>query len=234
MRPYTINILRIRSVYVKWYLAAGPVAVAGLLLFTVAYSQEGAIPDWIRSSAGWWADGLISDAEYMASIQWLIDEGYLNLDGESQRLVREGQYSIEQPDDWERQVPTVDESSNGIRDSMIKLETIDDQIPAIISVSAGGMLGENITEHRTVGLDLIYEYLGDAFNHTHYAETDVVGNPGYVDEYTVSVFGVVVQGISYSFEFEGRIYEIKYESGTENFPAHLDEFEGLVKTFRLE
>ena len=221
----------------RWYaVAAAAVAVAGLLTATAAFSEQEAIPDWIKNVAGWWAEGLVSDAEYVNSLQWLVDAGYINLggDGDTQRLVRDGKYSIEQPGDWERQAPIWDEATGGIRDSIIKLETIDDRIPAIISVSSGGMLGANITEHRQVGLALLDEYLGDAFHHTLFAETDVAGNPGYVDEYTVTIFDWVIQGKSYSFEYEGHIYEIKYESAEGTFPDHLPEFERIAQTFRLE
>jgi hypothetical protein len=221
----------------RWYAVAAPAAVAVLFLAaTAAFSEQEAIPDWVRNSAGWWAEGLISDAEYVSSLQWLADAGYINLGGdiEEQRLVRDGKYSIEKPGDWDRQVPVWDEATGGIRDSIIKLETIDNRIPAIISVSSGGMLGENITEHREVGLALLEEYLGDAFDHTLAAEADVVGNAGYVDEYTVTVFGWVIQGKSYSFEHEGQIYEIKYESGADTFPDHLAEFERIAQTLRLE
>lgn len=218
----------------KWYVLAAPATAAALLLAsTVAFSEE-TIPDWVRSSAGWWAEGLISDADYINSLQWLVDAGYINLDGDVQRLVRDGKYSIEQPDDWERQVPIIDEVAAGIRDSIVKLDTIDENVPAIISLSHGRMLADDITGHREVGLGMVKEYLGDAFNHTTSAQTDVVGNSGYVDEYTVSIFGLVIQGKSYSFEYEGEIYEIKYESERDIFPDHLAEFERIVQTLRLE
>lgn len=37
------------------------------------------IPDWIRRTAGWWADGQVSDAEYISSLQYLISNGILRL-----------------------------------------------------------------------------------------------------------------------------------------------------------
>ena len=219
----------------RWYLAAVP-AVAGLLLVaTTASSQEDAIPEWIKQSAGWWADGLIGDAEYIDSLQWLVGNGYISLGaGETQRLVQEERYSIDHPEGWERQVPVREELPGGIRDSIIKLDTINDNIPSIISVSSSRMLGENIDEHRVAGLELIEEYLGDAFVHTLAESIEIGDNPGYVDEYTVSIFSMVIQGRSYSFEHEGMLYEIKYESDVNTFPDNLAEFESLVQTFRLE
>lgn len=219
----------------RWYMAVVPVAAVLLLVTTIAFSQEGAIPDWIKQSAGWWADGLIGDAEYINSLQWLVDNGYISLGaGELQRLVQDGRYSIEHPEGWERQVPIRAELPGGIRDSIIKLDTINDNIPSIISVSSSRMLGENIEEHRVAGLELIEEYLGDAFVHTLAESIEFEGNPGYVDEYTVSIFSMVIQGRSYSFEYEGMLYEVKYESDADTFPDNLDQFERLVQTFRLE
>jgi hypothetical protein len=35
------------------------------------------IPDWIKNNAGWWADGLIEDTEFVSGIQYLIKEKIL-------------------------------------------------------------------------------------------------------------------------------------------------------------
>ena len=222
---------------IRRYVTAAPAAAVGLLLATtVAFSEGDTIPDWIKSSAGWWADGLIGDTQYMDSIRWLVDNGHINLDNgqEVQRLVREGKYSIEHPDDWERQVPARDGPIGSIRDSMIHVHTINDDVPAITSVGSSHMLGGNIAEHRQTGLALVEEYPGNAFVHTLSEDAGVAGNRGHVDEYTISIFSVVIQGRAYSFEHDGLIYEIKYESGIETFPDHLAEFERLAQTFRLD
>ena len=36
-----------------------------------------AVPGWIKSSAGWWADGMISDSEFVNGIAFLIDTGVI-------------------------------------------------------------------------------------------------------------------------------------------------------------
>ena len=33
------------------------------------------IPDWVRSSAGWWAEGLITDRDFAGGIQYLVEAG---------------------------------------------------------------------------------------------------------------------------------------------------------------
>ena len=37
------------------------------------------IPDWIKNNAGWWADGLITDADFVSGIQWLITNGIMKI-----------------------------------------------------------------------------------------------------------------------------------------------------------
>ena len=38
-----------------------------------------AVPGWIKSSAGWWADGMISDAEFVSGIAFLMDAGVIDV-----------------------------------------------------------------------------------------------------------------------------------------------------------
>jgi hypothetical protein len=37
------------------------------------------IPDWIKSNAGWWADGSIDDNSFVQGIQFLIKEGLMKI-----------------------------------------------------------------------------------------------------------------------------------------------------------
>ena len=37
------------------------------------------VPGWVKKTAGWWAEGSISDAEYIASLQFLISQGILRV-----------------------------------------------------------------------------------------------------------------------------------------------------------
>ena len=38
-----------------------------------------AIPDWIRNNAKWWAEGSISDQDYIQGLQYLISQGILKV-----------------------------------------------------------------------------------------------------------------------------------------------------------
>ncbi len=59
--------------------------------FTVG-DAEISIPDWVRNNAGWWADGLIDDSDFVSGIQWLIQNGIMIIpdtqsgNGESQKI----------------------------------------------------------------------------------------------------------------------------------------------------
>jgi len=38
------------------------------------------IPDWTKKNAGWWADGLISDDDYVIGLEWMINNGIIQLE----------------------------------------------------------------------------------------------------------------------------------------------------------
>ncbi len=42
-------------------------------------SANAKIPDWIKSNAGWWADGGIDDESFVGGIQFLIKEGIMKI-----------------------------------------------------------------------------------------------------------------------------------------------------------
>lgn len=39
------------------------------------------VPDWIRNSASWWYDGIVSDNEFLKSIEFLIENDIIIIDG---------------------------------------------------------------------------------------------------------------------------------------------------------
>ncbi|MCG8531955.1 MAG: plastocyanin/azurin family copper-binding protein, partial [Desulfovibrionales bacterium] len=38
-----------------------------------------AIPDWVKSNARWWSDGIIDDATFAGAIEWMIANGVISL-----------------------------------------------------------------------------------------------------------------------------------------------------------
>jgi len=41
--------------------------------------REQNVPDWIRNNAGWWADGLISDDDFVSGIKYLVEQGIIRI-----------------------------------------------------------------------------------------------------------------------------------------------------------
>jgi len=41
--------------------------------------REKTVPDWIRNNAGWWADGLISEDDFVSGIKYLVEHGIIRV-----------------------------------------------------------------------------------------------------------------------------------------------------------
>jgi hypothetical protein len=54
-------------------------------------SDESQIPDWIKNNAGWWADGTITDSDFVLGIQFLIRDGILSVPPTSTSDQQEGE-----------------------------------------------------------------------------------------------------------------------------------------------
>jgi len=42
-------------------------------------NQQTLVPGWVKSNAGWWADGTITDGEFLSGIQFLIKDGIITV-----------------------------------------------------------------------------------------------------------------------------------------------------------
>lgn len=58
-------------------LILGIILVSSTLTINHAEATESSIPSWIKNTAKFWAEGKISDQEYLDAIQWLIDNNIL-------------------------------------------------------------------------------------------------------------------------------------------------------------
>jgi len=48
---------------------------------TTEPAPEAKIPEWVKNNAGWWADGLIADADFIEGIQYLIQNDIMKIAG---------------------------------------------------------------------------------------------------------------------------------------------------------
>lgn len=56
----------------------------GIALFCVSIISlstvdASSIPDWVKNNAKWWAEGSITEADYISSLQYLINQGILSI-----------------------------------------------------------------------------------------------------------------------------------------------------------
>ena len=40
------------------------------------------VPDWVKNTAGWWAEDAISETEFVNAIQFLVNQGIILVDNE--------------------------------------------------------------------------------------------------------------------------------------------------------
>ena len=51
-----------------------------LLTMTMATSVDAAnVPDWVKNNAGWWAKGQIDDGAFVSGVQYMIEQGIINV-----------------------------------------------------------------------------------------------------------------------------------------------------------
>ena len=66
------------------------IAIAIIGVTTIPFVQnvqaESLIPDWIKSNAGWWADGTVDDTTFLNGMTFLIENGIINVSSESKSI----------------------------------------------------------------------------------------------------------------------------------------------------
>ena len=53
------------------------IVLSGIILVPNAFAEN--IPEWVKNTAGWWADDQIDDSTYVSGLQWLISNGIMKL-----------------------------------------------------------------------------------------------------------------------------------------------------------
>ena len=63
------------------------VALATISVMTIPLTQtaqaQSLIPDWIKTNAGWWAEGAVDDTTFLNGIEFLIENDIINVSSES-------------------------------------------------------------------------------------------------------------------------------------------------------
>ena len=57
-------------------LAYAVIVLSGIILIPNAFAEN--VPDWVKNTAGWWAEGQIDDNTFILGIQYLIKVGIID------------------------------------------------------------------------------------------------------------------------------------------------------------
>ena len=66
-------------------------AVVGILSvpLTQTVQAESLVPEWIKTNAGWWADGALDDETFLNGIKFLLENGIIDVSSESNTAITE-------------------------------------------------------------------------------------------------------------------------------------------------
>ena len=56
---------------------------------SVSSEASDSVPAWVKNNAGWWADGTISDTEFVNGVQHLIKSGFISISSNSESVPME-------------------------------------------------------------------------------------------------------------------------------------------------
>ena len=57
------------------YAITSVVAMSFAILFAPVYAES--VPEWVKNTAEWWAQDLISDTEFLGAVQYLVESGII-------------------------------------------------------------------------------------------------------------------------------------------------------------
>jgi len=63
----------------KIVMIFGIVLIAGFGLSFTVFAEDSSIPNWVKNNAKWWSEGNISEADYITSLEYLIQNGIIDL-----------------------------------------------------------------------------------------------------------------------------------------------------------
>jgi len=63
---------------IEWLITEGVMSVSDIDSYETS-ETSGDIPTWVRNNAGWWADGLLSDDDFVNGIKYLVEKGIIKV-----------------------------------------------------------------------------------------------------------------------------------------------------------
>ena len=206
---------------------------------TAASVEDNSIPEWLKTTAKWWAEGKVGDSDFVGGLQWLVDNDMLTISHNEQTakqekdLVVPGKFSLKYDDTWERQVLFVDKWKMPTY-KLIKTETLDKPVRGIFQVRLDSIGNLNQTEYLEMVKFNGHQFYDDDPLYTIVSEGEITlnGLEGYFFE---TEYGQVIKTksteIAITTETQG--YLILWESRMEDYAEYGDSFEKVLSSFKL-
>lgn len=74
-----------RTIILTSIIALTIIAVATIPLGQSVQAQS-LVPEWVKSNAGWWAEGTVDDTTFLNGITYLVENGIINVSSESKSI----------------------------------------------------------------------------------------------------------------------------------------------------
>ena len=226
------------------------VLVTGLV--STAQAQD-VIPDWIKTSMGFWSDGVTSDAEFISAIEFLIENDIVSVNSERTQtgddpnknyIIEDKRFVMWQPDRWIRQADIHDyAATKGI--SILKQD------------KAGFSVLETkiFVEMYDYAKDETFESTYQEWYLDHIETLEIVTDEGHTvehEEYIQTATGTLypretfVHEVSFVVETKGTynsvitifkqdntMYVISYQASDKEYRAGLQTYQEIIETFKI-
>lgn len=60
-------------------------ATIAMLLFTVNFVHAESVPDWVKTTAKWWAEGKITETEFLNAMKFLIEKKIITIESTQEK-----------------------------------------------------------------------------------------------------------------------------------------------------
>lgn len=188
-------------------------AIAGLTFGTsTIHAQSLDIPDWVKNNALWWAEGGITDQDFVNALQFLINEGIITIPGAATEAVKK-EPSVDLPYDIDIKFEQARYGSGDMAKIQIETDSPDpENVRLGVFDSAGNIIYETTAKTNDFGTAGVEFRLAEYYQKDEQLEAVSFFERDTKDKYTAST---LVEGV--------RITEVELDIDTQkvlsNVPA---------------
>ena len=236
------------------------IVVAGLVVgsslglsLNASAEVQPSMPNWIRNTAKLWSNGEISDAEYIKTIQWLIDHKIIKVPQSANTknkvipkqsnpptyINKVYNFSMLQPVGWTEKENSVQDYRNNLEYAVLfTLPRNESGYAANINVNVKTFPGIQTTQINLIkgsfenGLHSTYA-TQDYFQVTNDDFLTINGRDSFFFEYGMKINGTFVTCKQVVIPDDDKVFTITYTSEKEDYDTHLSQFTKILSSFKI-